>query len=171
MSTKQALLERFGPQVRLQAVDRVPSGSRERLRLRPSGSQTLNTPKAALVLARRHVGLKKAHAALTRLVERGEVAIEVPVVEDLRRLAQELDDVGIHVTRHEPPTALDVKSIREGLGVSQEEFALRYVLDVDTVRNWEQGRSKADTASRTLLWMIATRPEVVSAALDRPVEP
>jgi len=65
------------------------------------GKASPNTPKAALILARRHVGLKKAHLALTKLVEQREVVIEVPVVEDLRLLADELREVGIAVTRHE----------------------------------------------------------------------
>jgi DNA-binding transcriptional regulator YiaG len=170
MSMKQSLLTRFGHRVQTQAVDRVHSGSPERLLLQWFGRASPNTPKAAPILARRHVGLKKAHLALTKLVEQREVVIEVPVVEDLRLLADELREVGIAVTRHEPPARLDVKGIRENLGVSQEEFALHYGLDVDTLRNWEQGRSKPDTAGRTILWMIATHPEVVSASLNRPVE-
>lgn len=130
-----------------------------------------NTPGAAVLLARRHLTLQKGHAALTRMLDDGEVLVEVPVVEDLRVLVAELAAAGIAATRHEPPETLDVKAIREVSGASQEEFALRYGLDVATLRNWEQGRSRPDTASRTMLWLIATRPEVVVAALDRPVKP
>ena len=54
---------------------------------------------------------------------------------------------------------------RERLGLSQDDFAVEFGLDVATVRNWEQGRSEPDKAARTALWTIATHPDAVRAAL------
>lgn len=171
MSMKRSFLARIGPRAHVQAIDRTASGSPARLRLRPLGPGPMNTPKAALALARRHLSLRKAHLALTRLAERGEVVLEAPVVEDRDALLRELAEAGIAATAHEPPARLNVKAIRESLAVSQEEFALRFGLDADTVRNWEQGRSQPDRAARTVLWLIANDPEAVSASLDRAGEP
>ena len=44
--------------------------------------------------------------------------------------------------------AIDVRKLREELGVSQEEFAGRYNLAVATVRNWEQGLRQPDGPGR-----------------------
>lgn len=169
MSIRSTLRERAGPQVRIRAVDPVPSGSSVRLRLL-TGEGTPDTVDAARILARRHLSLRKAHAALTKLLEAGSVVLDVPVVEDVKALTDELRTVGIIAHRHEPPRRVDVGELRARSGLSQEEFALVYGLDVATVRNWEQGRSQPDTASRAYLWMIQRRPELVLDMLDTEVE-
>ena len=58
-----------------------------------------------------------------------------------------------------------MKAIREGLALSQEQFALRYALDVDAVRNWERGRRQPDRAARSYLRVIAREPALVAEAL------
>lgn len=167
MSISRSLKERLGPRVRIQAVDPVPSGSAERLLLRRAEATPPNLPKAALSLAKRHMSLRKARMALDRLAERDAIVIEVPVVEETGALIGELAEAGIRAVLHQPPRRIDVKALREREGLSQEEFALWYGLDVGTLRNWEQGRSEPDSASRAMLWMIATNPAAVRAALDR----
>lgn len=167
MSISRSLKERLGPRVRIQAVVPVPSGSAERLLLRRTGGAAPNLPKAALSLAKRHMSLRKARMALGRLAERDAIVIEVPVVEETATLIGELAEAGIRAVLHQPPRHIDVKALRERDGLSQEEFALWYGLDVGTLRNWEQGRSEPDSASRAMLWMIATNPAAVRAALDR----
>jgi len=107
--------------------------------------------------------------ALSRLTDQRAIVIEVPMVEDRATLVGELADAGIHAVLHQPPHRIDVKGLRERDGLSQEEFALWYGLDVGTVRNWEQGRSEPDSASRAMLWMITVNPVAVQAALDRDV--
>jgi DNA-binding transcriptional regulator YiaG len=167
MSISQSLKERLGPRVQIQAVDQVQSGSAERLLLKRAGAAMPNIPKAALSLAKRHMSLRKAGMALGRLDACDAIVIEVPVVEDRAALIGELADAGIHAVLHQPPRRIDVKALRERDGMSQEEFALWYGLDVSTVRNWEQGRSDPDSASRALLWMIKTNPAAVRMALDQ----
>lgn len=167
MSISRSLKERLGPQVRIQAVDPVPSGSAERLLLRRTEAAIPNLPMAALSLAKRHMSLRKARMALDRLADREAVVIEVPVVEETGALIGELAEAGIRAVLHQPPRRIDVKALRERDGLSQEEFALWYGLDVGTLRNWEQGRSEPDSASRAMLWMIATNPAAVRDALDR----
>ena len=112
---------------------------------------------------------RKARMALSRLTERQAIVIEVPVVEDRAALVGDLADAGIRAVLHQPPARIDVKGLRERDGLSQEEFALWYGLDVGTVRNWEQGRSEPDSASRAMLWLITVNPVAVQAALDREI--
>ena len=55
--------------------------------------------------------------------------------------------------------------IRRALGLSQEAFAHRYRIPVGTLRDWEQGRSEPDQATRAYLIVIARHPDVVAEAL------
>jgi len=57
-----------------------------------------------------------------------------------------------------------LKKTPDPLGLTQEQFALRYGLDLDTVQNWEQGRTKPDKASAAYLRVIARRPDEAVAA-------
>ena len=45
---------------------------------------------------------------------------------------------------------VDVRAIREGLGLSQSAFAARFGLRAKTVRNREQGRTRPDEPARVL---------------------
>jgi putative transcriptional regulator len=61
---------------------------------------------------------------------------------------------------------VDVAAIRKRLALSQTQFARKFGLPVATVRDWEQGRRNPDSPARTLLKVIASRPESVIAALE-----
>jgi len=63
------------------------------------------------------------------------------------------------------PEEIDVKSIRDGLGLTQPEFSLRFGFDVRAVQDWEQKRRQPDRAARILLTVIAHEPEAVNRAL------
>ena len=63
------------------------------------------------------------------------------------------------------PDTVDVKAIRAGLGLSQQEFALRFGFSLAAVRDWEQRRRQPDPAARVLLTVIAHEPEAVDRAL------
>ena len=89
------------------------------------------------------------------------------MVEDLATLAGELSAAGLKATRL-ACDAVDVKSIREKLALSQEQFALRFNLDLDTVRNWEQGRNVPDRASSSYMRVIAVRPLAAAGAHEEP---
>jgi putative transcriptional regulator len=62
------------------------------------------------------------------------------------------------------------KIIRRALGLSQEEFALRYHIPIGTLRDWEQGRFEPDAAAKAYLAVIAHEPEIVSRALGSPTK-
>ena len=59
-----------------------------------------------------------------------------------------------------------VKVMRRALGLTQEEFSARFRIPLGTLRDWEQGKSEPDQASRAYLTVIARDPEAVRKALD-----
>ena len=59
------------------------------------------------------------------------------------------------------------KIIRRALGISQEEFAMRYHIPLGTLRDWEQGRVEPDQAARAYLTVIAREPQTVQRALSQ----
>jgi putative transcriptional regulator len=69
----------------------------------------------------------------------------------------------VHTARRVPRT----KTLRRALGLTQEEFELRYHIPLGTLRDWEQGRCEPDQPSRAYLTVIAHDPEGVKRALAR----
>jgi putative transcriptional regulator len=59
-----------------------------------------------------------------------------------------------------------VRHVREQLGLSQQAFARRIGVPVDTVRNWEQGKRLPRGPSRALLRILERAPEAALAALE-----
>ncbi len=66
---------------------------------------------------------------------------------------------------HLPPGDVDVRAIRERLGLTRPAFAQRFGLAVAAVRDWEQGLRRPDPAARVLLMVIARSPEAVAQAV------
>lgn len=64
------------------------------------------------------------------------------------------------------PKKIDVKAIRQALGLTQEEFARRFGFAIGTLRDWEQGRAQPDRAARILLRVIEREPKAVDRALE-----
>ena len=56
---------------------------------------------------------------------------------------------------------LDIKRIREGYDLTQEQFAAMLGISVRTLRNWEQGRRVPDGPARVLLQVAAKHPEAI----------
>src|SRR3954451_8246978 len=59
----------------------------------------------------------------------------------------------------------DVKAIRAKFGLSQEEFAKAFALNLAALRDWEQQRRMPRGPARTLLQIIDREPEAVRRAL------
>lgn len=57
------------------------------------------------------------------------------------------------------------RTLRRALGLTQEEFALRYHIPLGTLRDWEQGRCVPDQTAKAYLQVIALDPEGVSRLL------
>ncbi len=63
------------------------------------------------------------------------------------------------------PQAVDVSSLRERLGFTQEQFAARFGFSVATLRHWERGDRAPNGAALVLLNVIDRNPGAVMQAL------
>ena len=63
---------------------------------------------------------------------------------------------------HLPAGDIDVRAIRERLGLTRPAFAKQFGLAVAAVRDWEQGLRRPDPAARVLLMVIVRSPETVA---------
>jgi putative transcriptional regulator len=79
------------------------------------------------------------------------------------------EDVPVQVTvvKVNRAPAVDVRSLRQKIGLSQTQFATRFGFTPATVKNWEQGRTRPDGPSRVLLAVIAHHPDAVEDALRK----
>ncbi|MBV9539296.1 MAG: helix-turn-helix domain-containing protein [Acidisphaera sp.] len=160
-----SLRERFARLGPLRAVDRVPFGSPAMFVLRlPRDRAVPRTVDGALALAGRGLTVLSAKRAMEELLATGRVFLNVPMVEDPQELVAALADAGIAAAHIEPVQATDVRALRERLGLTREQFAARYGLEVETVRNWELGRREPDGTARSYLRAIANDPERVEEA-------
>jgi DNA-binding transcriptional regulator YiaG len=119
----------------------------------------------AQTLAAHGLGLRRAHAALNRLAEGETVVVRMPAA-DSAELRRGLAELGVATTPRQVPEDVDVRAIRDRLGLTQLEFAARFGLDLDAVQNWEQGRTRPDRNARILLQVIASSPDAVEKALS-----
>jgi putative transcriptional regulator len=160
-----SLRERFARLGPIRAVDRVSSGSPGVFVLRPrSESTAVRTVDAALTLARRGLPLLRAKRAMEELLAEGSSFVELPTVDDPPAVVAELHASGIAAAQTEPRPAPDVRLLRRRLGLTRAQFAARYGLDVETLRNWEAGRREPDRTARSYLLAIANDPKHVERA-------
>jgi putative transcriptional regulator len=65
---------------------------------------------------------------------------------------------------HIPPE-IDVRAIRRRLGLTQQQFAVRFGFNINTLRHWEQGRRVPEGPTRAYLLVIDREPKAVQKAL------
>ena len=63
---------------------------------------------------------------------------------------------------HTPPGDMDVRAIRDRLGLTRAAFATRFGLAIAAVRDWEQGLRRPDPSARVLLMVISRSPGTVA---------
>jgi len=160
-----SLKERFARLGPIQTMSRVDSGSPVGLLLEWAGERRqIKTIDAILALVRRWVAMPSAKRIIEAMVEHRKAFVYVPKVESLEALQQELAEAGVRATV-QPRAGIDVRALRDKLGMTQEQFAIRYGLEIEAVRNWETGRRTPDTAAQSYLRTIAAIPEAVEEAL------
>jgi DNA-binding transcriptional regulator YiaG len=123
-----------------------------------------------MALARRGMTMLRAKRAVESMLDDGEVAIEVPTVESVPVLFGELRKAGVDVARI-AAGPVDVRALRLSLGLSQEQFARRYNLDLDALQNWEQGRRIPERAVLSYLRVIAAQPAAAARAQEEDAVP
>ncbi len=60
---------------------------------------------------------------------------------------------------------VDVRSIRQRLDLTQQEFADRFGFSIAAIRHWEQGSRVPEASARVLLTLIARDPDYVLETL------
>lgn len=60
---------------------------------------------------------------------------------------------------------VNVRALRERLGLTQQEFARRYRFPLRSVQEWEQGRKRPAAGTMTLLLAISRKPKALADAL------
>ena len=109
------------------------------------------------------LSLRKAHEAVNRLAEGKTVALDL-ACPDIDQSIDQLAELGVDARRVKMPE-VDPLHVRRSFGLTQPEFADRFLLNVDTIRNWEQGRNVPDPSARLLLKVIEEYPQVIEAIL------
>ena len=64
-------------------------------------------------------------------------------------------------TKLHVPAEIDVRGIRKGLGLSQDEFAQEFGFTIHQIRDWEQGRTRPLDGLRAYLMIIERNPKTV----------
>ena len=164
MSIVSELKKRAGPRVRTRAAPSGKSnsiGETVRLILMPPASRRLGDVfEVVRLLVRSGVSVRTAKSAIDDLVAGRFAYIDAPAVADYARLKREMTKQNLAAHRIEL-RRVDVKALRQRLGISQEAFAGRYGLDVATVRNWEQGRTIPEGPAAALLQLIDRDPDKI----------
>jgi putative transcriptional regulator len=60
---------------------------------------------------------------------------------------------------------INVSAIRSTLGLTQQEFAVRFGFPIKTLQNWEQGVREPEGPARAYLIVIKHNPSAVAEAL------
>jgi putative transcriptional regulator len=66
-----------------------------------------------------------------------------------------------------PSGPVEVRDLRRRSHLTQQEFAAKLGVPVETIRNWEQGKRMPRGPARALLTVIAHAPDAVFAALAK----
>ncbi len=165
-SALKARLARLGP-VRDAAPAPSFAGAPVTVLLRRVGSFDKRLSVAGRLRAA-GLSLQAAHAALTRLAETGLAVCTIAAGADISALAQDLAGLGVRAYRERAGDPNAVAAVRARHGLSQREFATLLGIDVDTLRNWEQGRNRPDPAALSLVRAYDAAPDLIAAATLEP---
>ena len=98
---------------------------------------------------------------LERLRERSDAEVEAAAWEDK-------DNPPLDEARLERMAiARGIRRIREKLGLSQAEFAVRFRIGLSRLRDWEQTRYAPDFAMMTYLQLIADHPALARELVEK----
>jgi len=70
-------------------------------------------------------------------------------------------------TKEHRMEAVDVRSIREKTGMSQQRFCAAFGISIGTLRHWEQGLRSPRGTARVLLKVVEHNPRAVIKAIAR----
>lgn len=73
----------------------------------------------------------------------------------------------INGAREFRPVHVDVKKLREGIGMSQPRFAASFGISLGTLRHWERGDRYPHGPALVLLNLLSKDPNIVLEVLNR----
>jgi putative transcriptional regulator len=91
--------------------------------------------------------------------------------EHFEKLVASIKEAGQIKANHKKPSRIfkveppEIRSVREKLKVSQNEFAIMIGVSVRTLQNWEQGRRTPEGPAKALLRVAFRNPQAVLDAL------
>ena len=171
-SELRARLERLGP---VRDADPPPSFSGAPVTLVLRLEYPMDKPVPAIYRLRAAgLTLYEAKTTLDRLRDTRFAVCVVNEGADIPALAADLAALNIFVHRRrpvEPGLAASglIAGVRARHELSWDEFAAVLGIEVDTLRNWEQGHATPDAAAIGLIRAFDRAPGVVSAAVLEPV--
>jgi putative transcriptional regulator len=75
------------------------------------------------------------------------------------------NELAAAVHKVEIPDEIDVKSIREKLNLSRQEFADSFGFSARTLQHWEQGDRNPHGPARVLLLLLQREPKIIAKIL------
>lgn len=90
---------------------------------------------------------------------------------DFQKLVESVKQMGAIMRGEDIPhrrtvmTSVDVKALRERLGLTQNEFSGMIGVSIKTLQNWEQGRREPEGPAKALLRVVEKEPQAVLSAL------
>ncbi len=88
-----------------------------------------------------------------------------PTEAQIQRWKEEDGDEDFEFSEFRYVRNVDVRALRDRLGLTQEEFARRYRLPLRSVQEWEQYRKRPSPGTMTLLLAISRKPKALAKAL------
>ncbi len=90
---------------------------------------------------------------------------------DFQKLIESVKQMGLIMKDENPPhrrtvlSTVDVKGLRERLGLTQNQFSGMIGVSIKTLQNWEQGRREPEGPAKALLRVVEKEPQAVMSAL------
>ena len=89
------------------------------------------------------------------------------LVKGVREMKRHMAGKSVRGARTTAVDEPDVKAIRKAADISQSQFAKLIGVNVRTLQNWEQHRTKPSGPARALLKIVASDPKSAIEALHR----
>jgi len=113
--------------------------------------------------------LRAGHAVINRLAEMRMAVCQITEGADIGALAADLVTMNVHTYRRRHLDPGLIAAVRARHRLSQREFATVLGIDIDTLQNWEQGRSRPDAAALNLVMAFDKSPGVIEQAALEPI--
>jgi DNA-binding transcriptional regulator YiaG len=163
---KSSLRERFERLGPVEVVAPGQSGSHAvvTLHLDPA-AKAIKSITVVRLLVESGMTMLTAKRAVEKAMEKGQATFAVPGLRDAGAFAAIVADCGF-AAKAVAARPVDVAALRRELSLTQEQFALTYGIDVETLRNWEQGKRRPDRAAEAYLRVIERMPDAARVAQE-----